>query len=117
VASTNFVFQDVLDHVREQLNDDAQRRWDDTDILNRYLPAALQQLRADRPDLFIGSYGTENYKPSALDPLPFDDAGFSTLVEALIARIRAAKRKALARARPAWPTRSPNARGGPKWRP
>lgn len=88
MASTNFTFQDVLDHVREQLNDDAQRRWDDTDILNRYLPAAFQQLRADRPDLFVGLYGTENFKPSAQDPLPFDDLGFTTLVEALVARIQ-----------------------------
>jgi hypothetical protein len=87
MASSNFTYGDVIDAARKQLNDDAQRRWNDSDIIAYYLPRALQQLRADRPDLWYGNYGAENFKPSAADPLVFDDAGFNTLVEALLSII------------------------------
>lgn len=87
MASTNFTYQDVLDSTREALQDSAQRRWDDSEIQNYTLPRVLQQLRGDRPDLFIGLFGTEDFKPSMDDAIPFDDLGFNTLVEALVAAI------------------------------
>lgn len=87
MSSTNFTYDDAIQHARKRMNDDAQRRWSDSDILNLVLPGALQQLRADRPDLFIGLYGTENFKPSQTAAIPFDDAGFSALVDALVAAI------------------------------
>lgn len=87
MSSTNFTYDDAIQATRKQLNDDAQRRWPDVDILNYVLPRVLQQLKTDRPDLFIGLYRTENFKPSQTDPIPFDDAGFNALTEALIAAV------------------------------
>lgn len=87
MPSTNFTFDDVIQAVRQQLNDDAQRRHKDSDILNLHLPRAYQQLYADRPDLFIGLEGTVNFKPAQADPLPFDDAGFTPLMEAVLASV------------------------------
>lgn len=85
MSSANFNFADVLDAARAQFHDDPQRRITDTDLITITVPRALQQLRADRPDLFFGLYGTENFKPSITDPIPFDDAGYTALVEAVIA--------------------------------
>lgn len=87
MSSANFTFDDVIQSVREQLNDDAARRHKDTDILNLHLPLAYQQLYADRPDLFLGLEGTVTFKPSQDAPLPFDDAGFHPLVEAVLASV------------------------------
>lgn len=89
MASANFTYDDAIQAVRERLNDDAQRRTSDEDILNRYLPGVLAQLRADRPDLWYGTYGTETYKPGQMDAIAFDDAGFESLVDALYAAIQA----------------------------
>lgn len=88
MSSINFTFDDVVQHVRKRLNDDAQRRWPDADIMTLFLPGQLQQLRSDRPDFFIGTAWAENYKPSQTDPLPFADEGFQTLVDALVAAIQ-----------------------------
>lgn len=87
MASANFTVDDAIQAVREQIEDDASRRIDDTDILNLHVPKVLQQLRADRPDLWIGAYGTESFKPAQTDPLPFDDMGFNAFVEALLASV------------------------------
>lgn len=87
MSSANFTYDDAIQAARKQLNDDAQRRWSDNDILTLVLPRVLLQLRSDRPDLWHGLYGTENFKPAQLDPLPFDDVGFNALAEALIAAI------------------------------
>lgn len=89
MSSTNFTFDDVVLAVREQLNDNASRRITDTDILLYHLPGVYQQLRNDRPDLFIGLFtATINFKPSASDPLPFGDEGYYALVQALLADVQ-----------------------------
>lgn len=96
MSSTNFTFDDVIQAVRQRLQDDAGRRIDDSDILNRYLPGEYQQLWNDRRDLFFGLYGANiNFKPSQQDPLPFDDAGFTALVEAVIAAINESEEEAV----------------------
>jgi hypothetical protein len=87
MSSANFTYDDVIQAARQQIQDDAQRRWTDAAILTYILPRVLQQLRADRPDLWIGLYGTEAFKPSQSAAIPFDDAGYNTLVEALVAAI------------------------------
>lgn len=89
-VSTNFTFDDVIQHVRMKLNDNAQRRWPDSDIMSFFVPAAYQQLRADRPDAFMGftKFGTENFKPSQADPLPFADEVFTEFVDMVLASIQ-----------------------------
>lgn len=87
MSSSNFTYDDAIQAARQQIQDDAQRRWSDNDILTYILPRVLQQLRADRPDMWIGLYGTENFKPSQTAAIPFDDAGYNTLVEAIIAAV------------------------------
>ena len=87
MSSSNFTYDDAIQAARQQIQDDAQRRWTDNDILTFILPRVLQQLRTDRPDLWIGQYGTEVFKPSQTAAIPFDDSGFNTLVEALIAAV------------------------------
>lgn len=92
MPSANFTFDDAIQAVRHQLNDDAQRRWTDSDINTFILPRVYQQLVADRPDLFVGlgigvSTGL-NLKPAQMDPIPFDDSGFTAFVEALLAATR-----------------------------
>lgn len=86
MASSNFTFDDAIQAARRQLNDDAQRRWTDADILAIYLPRVYAQLAADRPDLFVGTGGV-TFKPAQMDPIPFDDAGYNPFVEALVAAI------------------------------
>lgn len=88
MSSSNFTFDDIIQAVRKQLNDDAQRRWTDADILSIYLPRIYQQLRSDSPHFFIGTAWSENYKPSQNDPLPFADEGFNQFVEMLLAAIQ-----------------------------
>jgi hypothetical protein len=87
MSSANFTYDDVIQAARLQLNDKAQRRWPDADIMTYVLPRALQQLRSDRPDLFIGLFGSEVFKPSQSAPLQCDDAGFDALVEAVLAKV------------------------------
>lgn len=84
MASANFIYQDVLDAVRTQIGDESQRRWPDATILSRTIPRALSQLRSDRPDIWHGVYGTENFKPTAVTACPFDDVGFDALVQAVV---------------------------------
>lgn len=86
MSSTNFTYGDAVGAARESLQDAAQRRWPDATIFTYVLPRVLQQLRSDRPDLFIGTFGSENFKPTDEDVLP-DDMGFNTLVEAIVAAI------------------------------
>lgn len=85
--SVNFTFEDAIVAVRKQLNDDAQRRITDQEVLDLVLPRVYQQLYSDRPDLFLGSYGAVNFKPGLQNAIPFDDVGFNAFVEALIAAI------------------------------
>lgn len=87
MASSNFTWDDAIQAARESLQDAAQRRWGDAEILTFVLPRVLQQLRADRPDLFIGLFGAENFKPSQTDPIDMDDLGFNSLVDAIVAAI------------------------------
>ena len=89
MPSAIFTYADAIQAVRTRLNDDAQRRYSDTKIHNDFLPGVLQQLRADRPDLWLGAYGTGNFKPSMLDPVAFDDMGFQSFVDALHAAVEA----------------------------
>jgi hypothetical protein len=86
-ASTQLRFSNALDAAREDLNDDAQRRWPDTDLMNYVVPKVLAQLRADRPDLFVGSFTSMNLAPVIEDFLPFDDEGFFSFVEAIVASV------------------------------
>lgn len=88
MSSVNFTFDDVIQATRKMLNDDAQRRWSDADILALFIPREYQQLRADNPHLFIGTSWAENFKPSQTDPIPFADEGFNQFVEMLIAAIQ-----------------------------
>jgi hypothetical protein len=87
VPSTNFTIDDAIQATRQQLQDDAQRRYDDVTILTQYVPRVMQQLYSDRPDLFVGSYAVVNFKPGQMDPLVFDDVGFNSFVEGLVAAI------------------------------
>lgn len=89
MPSTNFTYADAIQAVRTRLNDAVARRYNDSVILNDFLPGVLQQLRADRPDLWLGQYGTENFKPSQTDPVVFDDMGYQTFVDALHSAVEA----------------------------
>lgn len=81
-----FTYLDAIDAARERLDDEANMRVTDDEILSMHLPRALQQLRADRPDLWLGLYGTEAFKPTTLSAtMPFADEGFTPLVDALVA--------------------------------
>lgn len=90
MASTNFVYQDAIDQVRKLLDDDAARRLTDDDINNLYVPRILMQLRADRPDVFLGGLSTFNPKPGITYACAFDDVAFNDFVEALLAAINGA---------------------------
>lgn len=95
MASANFTYQDVADQAREILQDSAKRRWTDEDIRVRYLPRVLMQLRADRPDAFLGSYTTFDPSPAALSTAcAFEDEVFNACVEALVAAVQASEEEA-----------------------
>lgn len=96
MASSNFTIDDAIQAVREQIEDDLGVRIEDTDILTLHVPKVLQQLRSDRPDLWHGAYGTENFKPGQSDPVPFDDMGFNAFVEALLASVEEKEDEAMA---------------------
>jgi hypothetical protein len=96
MTSTNFVYQDAVSSARKQFADDAGRRWSDGDIEILILPRVLQQLRADRPDAFIGAYTGLNLKPSLADPCVFDDALFNAFVEAIVAAVTAVDEESVA---------------------
>lgn len=89
MASANFTVDDAIQAVRSRLNDNQQRRFTDDRILSDYVPGVLAQLRADRPELWHGAYGTENPKPAQTDPCPFFDEGFQSFVDALLAAVEA----------------------------
>lgn len=112
MSSANFTYQDAIDAARELVNDDAQRRWDDADVLSRILPRQLAQLKADRPDAFLGVLATVNLKPSATDACAFDDSCFNPFVEALVAAIEGTDDEAAAGAQAA-DGRSERARRAP----
>ena len=63
----------------------------DLDIMQRFVPAALVQLRNDRPDAFVGSFGTESFKPAEADPTPFDDSCFHTFVQAVVSAVQSSE--------------------------
>jgi hypothetical protein len=87
VTSANFTIDDAIQAARKLLNDDAQRRHTDADIMAVIVPRVLQQLYSDRPDAFVGSFGSVNFKPSQADPLPFDDVCFNAFIEGIVAAI------------------------------
>lgn len=89
MASTTFVYQDAVDAARKKIADAAGRRIDDGDIELVMIPEVLADLRAKRPDLFIGAFDSVNLKPSLADPCAFDDAGYAEFVEALVSAITA----------------------------
>lgn len=82
--SAIFSYDDVIQSAREKIGQAANLRLTDDEIMDYHLPQALQNLRADRPDLWIGIYGSEAFKPTTQSGLlPFADEGFTPLVEAL----------------------------------
>lgn len=95
MASANFTYQEAVDQAREILQDSAKRRWTDEDIRVRYLPRVLAQLRADRPDAFLGGYATFDPSPAALSAAcAFEDDVFNAFVEALVAAVQASEDEA-----------------------
>lgn len=70
--------QDVLDRVRETLNDRAGTRYL-TDELMSHLNDAIQQARSVRPDLFIGVYAAPIETPAPTDPFPLPDRLFNAV--------------------------------------
>lgn len=90
--SAVYTYDDVIEAVRERLDDATQARLTDEEILAFHVPRALQALYNERPDVFIGVFSTLAMKPTDQSALvQIDDTGFPDLVERILQTVAARK--------------------------
>lgn len=89
---------DVLTSARYTLNDAAKRRMGDTEGLT-YVVDALNTIRNERPDLFIGSGWEAIESTTTGASLPIDSQFFRPVVDYVIARAETKDAEAVLAAR------------------
>lgn len=89
---------DVLTSARFTLNDAAKRRGGDTEALT-YVVDALNTIRNERPDLFIGSGWVAIESITTGTYLPIDSQFFRPIVDYVIARLETKDAEAVLTAR------------------